>query len=155
MNRVSFLAGLAFGFLVAAARLNDYNVIHDMLLLREPDVFLMMASAIGVAAPILAYMQKKHWRTMDGEINLRRQPISRKNVTGAAIFGAGWAVAGSCPVPALAMTVGGSVLGAFVMAGLVSGIVLRDAVEARSLQPLLRRFRASSEVEPEAAGAQG
>ncbi len=153
MNRASFLAGAAFGFLVAAARLNDYNVIHDMLLLREPDVFLMMASAIGVAAPILAYMNRKHWRTMDGELDLRRQPVSRKNITGAAIFGAGWAVAGSCPVPALAMTVGGSVLGAFVMAGLFSGILLRDAVEARSVQPLLRRFRAARGAE--AAGAQG
>ncbi|HEY5477426.1 MAG TPA: DUF6691 family protein [Tepidiformaceae bacterium] len=153
MNRISFLAGAAFGFLVAAARLNDYNVIHDMLLLREPDVFLMMASAIGVAAPTLAYMNRKHWRTLDGELNLRRQPVSRKNITGAAVFGAGWAVAGSCPVPALAMTVGGSVLGLFVMAGLFTGIVLRDAVEARSIQPLLRRFRASSETE--AAGVQG
>jgi len=153
VNRISFLAGAAFGFLVAAARLNDYNVIHDMLLLREPDVFLMMASAIGVAAPTLAYMNRKHWRTLDGELNLRRQPVSRKNITGAAVFGAGWAVAGSCPVPALAMTVGGSVLGLFVMAGLFTGIVLRDAVEARSIQPLLRRFRASSETE--AAGVQG
>ena len=153
MNRISFLAGAAFGFLVAAARLNDYNVIHDMLLLREPDVFLMMASAIGVAAPTLAYMNRKHWRTLDGELNLRRQPVSRKNITGAAVFGAGWAVAGSCPVPALAMTVGGSVLGLFVMAGLFTGIILRDAVEARSIQPLLRRFRASSETE--AAGVQG
>lgn len=153
MNRISFLAGAAFGFLVAAARLNDYNVIHDMLLLREPDVFLMMASAIGVAAPTLAYMNRKHWKTLDGELNLRRQPVSRKNITGAAVFGAGWAVAGSCPVPALAMTVGGSVLGLFVMAGLFTGIVLRDAVEARSIQPLLRRFRASSETE--AAGVQG
>jgi uncharacterized membrane protein YedE/YeeE len=153
VNRISFLAGAAFGFLVAAARLNDYNVIHDMLLLREPDVFLMMASAIGVAAPTLAYMNRKHWRTLDGELNLRRQPVSRKNITGAAVFGAGWAVAGSCPVPALAMTVGGSVLGLFVMAGLFTGIILRDAVEARSIQPLLRRFRASSETE--AAGVQG
>ena len=51
MNCVSFLAGLSFGFLVAAARLNDYNVIHNMLLLRQSYVFLMMATAIGTAAP--------------------------------------------------------------------------------------------------------
>jgi uncharacterized membrane protein YedE/YeeE len=155
VNRISFLAGLSFGFLVAAARLNDYNVIHNMLLLRQSYVFLMMATAIGTAAPILFFLNRKHWKTMDGEINLRRQPISRKNIAGAAVFGTGWAVAGSCPVPALAMTVGGTFMGAFVMAGLFGGIILRDAVETRSIQPILRKFRASREAEAEAAGAQG
>jgi hypothetical protein len=139
VNRVSLLAGVVFGFLVAAARLNDYDVIHDMLLLREPDVFLMMGSAIGTAAPILWYLRTHHWKTMEGEIDLRRQPVSRRNVAGAAIFGAGWAVAGTCPVPALAMSAGGSVLGVFVMGGLFSGIALRDALDTRSLRPLLRR----------------
>ena len=154
MNRINLaalFAGLAFGFLVAAARLNDYNVIHNMLLLKQSYVFLMMASAIGTAAPILYILDRKHWHTMDGVINLRRQPITRRNIAGAAVFGTGWAVAGTCPVPALAMTVGGTVLGAFVMAGLMTGIVLRDSVAEHSLQPLLRRLRPSAEGETVAA----
>ena len=44
MNPFTFLVGLGFGFLIVATRLSDYTVIHDMLLLREPDVFLLMGA---------------------------------------------------------------------------------------------------------------
>lgn len=133
MKHVAFLTGIAFGFLVAAARLNDYRVIHDMLLLREPDVFLLMGSAVAVAAPILWWLQRRHWRTpFGGDLQLVRAPIARHHVAGAAVFGTGWAIAGTCPVPALAMTASGSVLGLCVAAGLFGGIALRDAVGRRA-----------------------
>ena len=136
MKRVAFAAGIAFGFLVAAARLNEYRVIHDMLLLREPDVFLLMGSAVAVAAPILWFLQRRGWRTpFGGELTLVKAPIARHHVAGAAVFGTGWAIAGTCPVPALAMTASGSALGLCVAAGLFGGIVLRDTVSRRASPP--------------------
>lgn len=132
MKSVAFLIGGAFGFLVAAARLNDYQVIHDMLLLREPDVFLLMGSAVAVAAPTLLFLQRRRWRTpLGGEMTVLRQPITRRAVAGAAVFGTGWAVAGTCPVPALAMAANGSGLGIVVAAGLFGGIALRDTIDRR------------------------
>lgn len=132
MIRASFLMGAAFGFLVAAARLSDYEVIHDMLLLREPDVFLLMGSAVAVAAPILLILERRRIRTIfGGEINVIRQPITRQTVLGAAVFGSGWAIAGTCPVPALAMTVSGSGLGIVVAAGLFGGVALRDSIDRK------------------------
>jgi hypothetical protein len=132
VNRVSFVVGAAFGFLVVAARLDSYEVIHDMLLLREPDVFLLMASAIAVAAPILVLLERRRWRTpFGGPLRIVRAPVSRPALSGAAVFGAGWAVAGTCPIPALAMTAEGSVLGAFVVAGMFGGIAARDALTLR------------------------
>ena len=41
--------GLVFGFLLTASGLGDYDTIHDGLLLRDPYIFLMMASAMGTA----------------------------------------------------------------------------------------------------------
>lgn len=132
MNGVGLLVGAAFGFLVTAARLNDYQVIHDMLLLREPDVFLLMASAIAVAAPILVILERRRWRTpLGGELKVQRLPITRRNVLGAAVFGSGWAIAGTCPVPAIAMVAGGSGLGLAVTAGLFAGIGVRDAIDRK------------------------
>ena len=132
MKTVAFLIGGAFGFLVAAARLNDYQVIHDMLRLREPDVFLLMGSAVGVAAPTLVFLQRRRWQTpFAGEMAVLRQPITRRAVFGAAIFGTGWAVAGTCPVPALAMAANGSGLGVVVATGLFGGIALRDTIDRR------------------------
>lgn len=124
--------GAAFGFLVAAARLSDYQVIHDMLLLREPDVFLLMGSAVGVAAPVLLILERRRVKTLfGGPLAVQRQPITRRTVMGAAVFGSGWAVAGTCPVPALAMTVSGSGLGLIVAVGLFGGIALRDSMDRK------------------------
>ena len=132
MKLVALLCGAAFGFLVTAARLSDYQVIHDMLLLREPDVFLLMGSAVAVAAPILLLLERAKWRTpFGGDLRVTRAPVSRNAVAGAAVFGTGWAIAGTCPVPALAMSVTGGYLGLAVTAGLFGGIALRDALSAR------------------------
>ena len=135
MNRPALLVGMVFGFLIAAARLHDYDVIHDMLLLRELDVFLLMASAVGTAAPLLFLLRRLGWRTPSGAtMVLRRAPVRSHNVVGAVVFGTGWAIAGTCPGPAIAMATGGSVLGIVVMAGLVTGVFLCDRISiARTL----------------------
>lgn len=132
MNRVSFLIGLAFGFLLAATRVNDYNVIHRMLLLQELDVFLLMGSAVAVAAPLLWLLERQRWRTLlGGPLKLHRSPVERRHILGALVFGTGWALAGTCPGPAAAMAAAGNVLGLFVMTGLVTGQLLRDRVAMR------------------------
>jgi uncharacterized membrane protein YedE/YeeE len=136
MNRIGFLIGMGFGFLIAATGLNEYDVIHNMLLLREPDAFLLMGSAVAVAMPLLWLLQTRRWQTpLGGPLKLAQERIERKHILGGMVFGTGWAVTGSCPGPALAMTAGGGVLGAFVMAGLFAGLLLRDAVAARRRIP--------------------
>ena len=87
MNRPAFAVGLVFGFIIAAARLSDYNVIHDMLLLREPDVFLLMGSAFATAAPLLYLLNRRGWKTPSGEtMVLRRSPVLPRNVLGAIVL---------------------------------------------------------------------
>ncbi|HUH91714.1 MAG TPA: hypothetical protein VL742_01045 [Casimicrobiaceae bacterium] len=50
MNAVGLLFGIGFGFVLGWSRLTDYDVIHDMLLLRSFDVFLIMGAAVATAA---------------------------------------------------------------------------------------------------------
>lgn len=136
MKRLGFVLGLVFGFLLAAARLTDYNTIHKMLLLQEPDVFLLMGSAVAVAAPILYILERRKWQTpLGGPLVLQRSDVKRNNVAGAILFGAGWAVAGTCPGPAAAMTFGGGILGSVVMLGLATGSWLRGIQDARQPSP--------------------
>jgi uncharacterized protein len=136
VNKVSFAIGIGFGFLLAATRLNDYDVIHSALTLQEFDVFLLMFSAIAVAMPTLWLLEKTRWDTpLGGPLHPNRVRVERKHLFGAGLFGSGWAIAGTCPGPALAMTAGGGVLGIVVMAGLVSGMYLRDLVDARVARP--------------------
>ena len=129
MNLFTFLVGIGFGFLIVATRLSDYTAIHNMLLLREPDIYLLMASSFAVAMPLLWILRRRSWKTpMAGELSLNRVPNERKHVYGGAIFGAGWATAGTCPGPAIGMVASGGLLGLVVMAGLGSGIILRNLV---------------------------
>ena len=129
MNPLSLFIGLAFGFVLAASKLNDYNVIHDMLRLREPDVYLILASAVAVAMPLLWLLQKRSWKTLlGGRLELANAKVERKTVFGAMLFGTGWAVAGTCPGPALAMVTGGTFLGFFVIGGFALGAWMRNEV---------------------------
>ena len=132
MNLFTCLVGIGFGFLIVATRLSDYTAIHDMLLLREPDVFLLMGSSFAVAMPLLWILRRRSWKTpMAGELSLNRVPNERKHVYGGALFGAGWAIAGTCPGPAIGMAASGGLLGFVVMAGLGSGIILRNLAAGR------------------------
>jgi uncharacterized protein len=129
---VGLLFGSAFGFLLALAGLNDYEVIHNMLLLEDLEPFLIMGSAVAVAAPIVWSLERKRWNTpFAGPLRPGRSPVQRHHITGSAIFGTGWAIAGTCPAPALAMTGSGALLGLVVVAGMFAGLMIRDHAEAR------------------------
>ena len=131
MKYTSLLFGMGFGFLIVAAGFSNYDTIHDMLLLRDAHGYLVMGSAVAVAMPLLWLLERRRWQTLlGGPLKLVRYPAERKSVWGAMVFGAGWAIAGTCPVPALAMLAGGSLLALVVIGGLFSGIALRDTVVA-------------------------
>lgn len=129
MNRVGFAIGILFGFGIGGARLNDYDVIHDMLLLREPEVFLLFGSAVAVALPLLWLLERRRWHTpLGGALAIGRAPVERRHIFGSVLFGIGWAVTGTCPGTALAMTASGVLPGLAVVIGLFAGHALRDAV---------------------------
>lgn len=136
MNRIGFVAGLAFGVILAGARLHEFNTIHRMLHFEELDAYLFMASAIAVAAPLLWILEKRRFSTLyGGRIQLSRSSIERRHILGSAVFGLGWALAGTCPAPALVMLGAGGILGGVVMLGLFGGLMLRELVESREGEP--------------------
>ncbi len=129
MSRVGFLVGLVFGFTIAGARFNEYQVIQNMLLFRDFEPYLVFISAVAVAAPLLHLLERRGWRTpLGGLMKLHRAPVRRNNVLGAITLGAGWGLAGTCLVPSLAMLGSGNLFGLPLVAGIWSGIALRDWV---------------------------
>ncbi len=65
-----------------------------------------------------------------------RPEVDRPLVWGAAIFGAGWALAGFCPGPAMASLGFGGWQSALFVAAMLSGMALAPGLRARV--PLLR-----------------
>jgi uncharacterized membrane protein YedE/YeeE len=127
MNVIGGLFGAAFGFVLAAARLHEYDTIHKTLRFAELDVFLLMALAIGVSLPLLWILERRGTRTLyGGRLVLARSKVERHHIVGGALFGTGWAIAGTCPAPALAMLSSGAWYGAIAIAGLFIGLHLCD-----------------------------
>ena len=128
LNLVSGLFGAAFGMLFTAAGLNQYDTIHGMLLLENIEPYLIMASAVATAFPILWVLERRRWQTpLGGPIRLQRAAINSRHVTGGIIFGIGWAITGACPGTASTTLGAGSLMGIVLIAGFVAGIGLRDA----------------------------
>jgi uncharacterized membrane protein YedE/YeeE len=133
MKLVGLLVGAVFGFVIAASGLSRYETIHGALLFQDLHMYFTMFSAIATAAPLLWLLRRRRWQTPAGErVTITQAPIQRHHVMGGLLFGSGWGIAGTCPAPVLAMTVGGGVLGVFVIGGLVAGAALRNLVVERS-----------------------
>lgn len=124
---VGLLFGTGFGFVLGAARLHEYATIHNMLKLKEFDVFFLMGSAIATAFPLLWLLNKRGYVTRyGGPIRLTKSRIHRNHIVGSVIFGVGWAVAGTCPAPALVMLSSGGMLALLAVGGIFVGNMLRD-----------------------------
>ena len=131
LNLIGLLFGMAFGGLLAGATLHEYDTIHAMLRLDEPDVFLLMGSAIAVSAPALWWLEREGIITpFGGKLSLSRSKIEKRHIQGGALFGIGWAIAGTCPAPALVMVSSGAMLGLVAIAGIFIGLHLSQRESA-------------------------
>jgi len=133
MKAAALLIGIGFGFVLGWARLTDYDVIHDMLLLRSFDVFLIMGAAVATAAIAARLLRAVNARSFVGG-----EPIAwsvtrpkRNHITGSLLFGLGWAVSGTCPGPVAAQLGRGQVAALFTLAGVLAGAALFGYVKRR------------------------
>ena len=136
------LFGAAFGFLISWGQFSDPDRIRDMLLLRDPYLYLMMFSAIAVAFTGTLLLRRRHARAvLTGEpISVERTRPERRHIVGAAIFGVGWAIADSCPAPIAAQLTQGVLWSVFTIAGIFIGVELylrrRERVETAQAEAL-------------------
>jgi uncharacterized membrane protein YedE/YeeE len=133
LNAIGLLFGAVFGFVLGWARLTDYDVIRNMLLLREPDVFLIMMSAIATAAVGVRVLRALQARAIvdDTLVSWKVEPPGTRHVTGSVLFGLGWSVAATCPGPVAAQIGRGQFAGLFTIAGLLIGILVCDRLRLR------------------------
>jgi uncharacterized membrane protein YedE/YeeE len=141
LNLVGLGVGTAFGFLIQAAGFGDADFIHRMLLFQNAYPYEVFASAVLVGMVSFWILERRLWITpLGGPLKLSRTPIRRRQIYGGLLFGAGWALSTTCPVPAVAMVMSGGILGIAVVAGLFAGVLLGDRTAnkraVRSLPPV-------------------
>lgn len=132
----ALLVGGAFGFLLTTSGLGDYSTIHRGLLLQNPYIFLMMASAMVVAWAGLAVLRRIGRTRYAGPLALPHARIQRRHIWGGAVFGLGFGIGATCPGMTVSMTATGGLYGLVVLAGLLAGLWLRGWVERRARKPL-------------------
>jgi uncharacterized membrane protein YedE/YeeE len=125
VRAAGLLGGVLFGFVLGWAHLTDYDVIHKMLLWQEPDVFLLMGSAMATGFVGLRLLRRFGVRTVAGAqpVAWRLERPSLTIVLGSAVFGVGWSLACTCPGPALAQVGRGQLSGLFTSLGLMLGVL--------------------------------
>ena len=133
-NLATLFFGAAFGFTLGWARLAEPETIYRMLRLMEPDVFLIMGSAIATATIGTRLLRRGKARTWTGgePVTWRTVAPGRHHVAGSVLFGLGWSIACTCPGPAAVQIGRGEISGLFTGAGLLIGIAIRDATRAVS-----------------------
>ena len=141
------ILGVLFGFLISWGQFTDPDRIRDMLLLEDPYIYLMMASAIAVGFGGLRLLRRLRARALvtGEEISYETARPEPRHYIGAATFGLGWAVACTCPGPVAAQIGQGVAWSAFTVVGIVVGVLLYLRREERPA--------ASAAARPEARGA--
>jgi hypothetical protein len=144
MDRLLFLAlGTAFGFVLFRCGATDYDTVQRMFLLRDFQLWGVIATAVAITAPGLRLL-RRHGRSASGaKLSVKPKPRNPGNWVGGAIFGAGWSITGMCPGPIFVNLGAGKLHALAALAGALVGAALLASLYPR-LAPTLRLPAAKS-----------
>ena len=118
--------GAVFGFAISWGQFTDPDRLREMLLLQDPYLYVMMATAVTIGFVGARLLRRRHARALmtGAPIAWTTTRPERRHVVGAAIFGVGWAITDSCPAPIAGQLAQGVAWSLFTIAGVMLGIAL-------------------------------
>lgn len=132
---VALMAGILFGAGLAISQMiNPAKVLAFLDVAGEwdPSLAFVMLGAVAVTAVGYRLVLRRHRPLLDDRFHLpTRRDIDARLIAGAAVFGAGWGLAGYCPGPALAGLAGGAAETLVFVIFMAGGMILTNQVEAR------------------------
>jgi uncharacterized membrane protein YedE/YeeE len=146
MNSRSIGLGLLFGFLLSRVGATSYDAISGMFALTDLHLVGVIGLAIAVAAIGFGLFRRFGIRARGGApLALAKKPYGPGVIWGGLLFGAGWAIAGTCPGTALAQIGEGRLAGIVTFIGIVLGAYAQNRVAVAGARA---RPRASGGVPP-------
>lgn len=133
MNLLKYLfAGTLFGLLLTKGEVISWFSIRDMFYFREPDLFLIIGSAVLTGIVSVAILKRITRKTLEGEpLVVPEKAMTKGNYLGGFIFGMGWFVTGACPGPIFAQIGAGEGLAWLSLAGALMGTYAYAKYRAR------------------------
>ncbi len=125
--------GTLFGFIIARAGAVRFDYIRDMFLLKEFRMYGIIGSAIAVGMLGLEIFKrlKKAGHPSFAKLHIPKRQGTPGTVPGAAIFGIGWALTGTCPGPAAVQLGQGHWIAIATLVGILIGNVSYEMVHRR------------------------
>jgi len=116
------LFGVVFGFVLSRVGATDYDAIAGMFLLEDFHLAGVMGVAVVVAAIGLGVVRRARSGALARwALLVQEKPMKPGLVLGAVLFGAGWAITGTCPGTGLAQLGEGKVIALFTVCGMLLG----------------------------------
>ena len=124
----ALISGLIFGAgLIIAGMANPAIVLGFLDLSRpwNPSLAFVLVGAIVLATLAFAWAKRRERSLLNLNISLpRAEGVDRALLGGAALFGAGWGLAGICPGPAFVLLGTGAAKGVYFIAAMIAGFAL-------------------------------
>jgi len=102
---VALLSGLVFGLGLILSGMGNPAKVQNFLDIGgtwDPSLGLVMGGAIAVGLVAFTWAKRRKTSVLGEPMQLPTSTaVDRKLLTGAALFGAGWGLAGFCPGPAV------------------------------------------------------
>jgi uncharacterized protein len=118
--------GLAMGFVLSRVGFSDFGEVHRMFIFADLRLLFTFAGAVAIIAVGYAVLRARR--------DALAVPVHRAQVVGGMLFGAGWAITGACPSIALVQLGEGKLAAGATALGIVAGVALHRAVNARYLR---------------------
>lgn len=119
--------GLVFGLVLVRVGATSFDAIAGMFLLSDLHLVGVIGSAVALNALGLWWLRRGQIRSREGApLALATKPLVPGLAVGALLFGAGWALSGTCPGTALAQIGEGKLAGLVTFAGIVAGAWLQS-----------------------------
>lgn len=126
------LMGMYLGILFIKSEVASWQRVHDMFLLKEAYMYLIISLAIGVAMLSMFVIKYFGIRSVDGKpVKYEPKPYHTGVIIGGMLFGAGWAITGACPGPIYAQIGAGAWMALFTFAGAMLGMFCYAALKPR------------------------
>ena len=134
MHRLTeFLVGLLFGLGLLLSGMTDPSKVIGFLDLAgpwDPSLALVMGGAVAVGFFGFALAKKRSQSLLGGAMHLPgSRQIDRRLLIGAALFGAGWGIAGFCPGPALVSMATGEPKALVFVAAMLAGMLVFEIAD--------------------------
>ena len=105
-NHIAYLFwGIGFGVIISRSGAVRFDFIHAMFLLQPEGwrLYGIIGGAIAVALPGILVMKRLQKQGLPAfkKLHFPKRKLTPGTLPGAAIFGLGWALTGTCPGPAM------------------------------------------------------